>query len=124
MNTNDEISALRRFPCSANSAIVPTTKHASAVMYGARGSPSAGRCCLTDSPRAPTRGVMITSTTMITMNGSASPKPRCGSHVQSVISLPVTDCPMPSRSPAIAAMKNELKRASSATPSAGTMSSV
>ena len=61
---------------------------------------------------------------MITMNGTASDNPFCGSQVQTVISLLISDWAHPINRPANAVIQNDSNRPTSAAANAGTMNSV
>ena len=61
---------------------------------------------------------------MISTNGSAWGTPCSGSQLQTPSSLVTSDWSIPSASPAAAATPKDWNRATSATPSAGTMNSV
>ncbi len=61
---------------------------------------------------------------MITMKGTASDSPDCGSHVHTVISLLISDWKQPISRPASAVIQNDSNRPTSAAASAGTMNSV
>ena len=75
-------------------------------------------------PRARTARERSDIATMMTMNGSASPRPCCGSQVHTVSSFVISDWAQPSARPASAVIQNDSKRPISATASAGTMNSV
>ncbi len=124
MLTSDAMNAARSEPCSANSATTPTAKQASVVAYGRDGRPSDGLRSSPTVPRAPTPRENSVIATTISRNGSASGSPCCGSQGNTDSSFVISDCSMPSARPAAAATPNDVKRATSATPSAGTMNSV
>src|SRR4051812_18428431 len=60
---------------------------------------------------------------MISRKGMTCGRPWSGSHSQTASSLVISDCSIPSARPAAAATPNDVNRATSATPSAGTMNS-
>ena len=124
VNVIEVMKALRSDPCSTTSTARPSTKQTPAVTSGLPGRATEGLRRSTSSPRARTLRARSAIVTMMTMNGSASGRPCWGSQVHTVCSLMISDCAMPSASPASAMIQNDWKRPTSATPSAGTMNSV
>ena len=121
---NEAIRAERSEPWSSTSAANPTANTQTAVGSGRVGRPIDGLAQVASDPRAPSLGARRVMATRITRNGRPSGSPCCGSQVNTVRSFVISDWHMPSTSPASAVTANDSKRPTSATPSAGTISSV
>ena len=124
VTVSEEMNANRRTLLSTNSRIRPTTKQTAAVRSGACGRPTDGLRSAVSPPRASTARARSAITTMMTMNGSASGRPCCGSQVQTAMSLTISDWAQPISRPASAVIQNDWNRPISAAASAGTTNSV
>ena len=124
VTVSDEMNANRSTLSSSRSSNSPATKHPAAAASGEPGRPIDGLFCAASPPRARTERERNAITTMITMKGTASDSPDWGSHVQTVISLLISDWKHPISRPASAVIQNDSNRPTRAAASAGTMNSV
>ena len=124
VTVSEDMNAKRRTPLSTNSSTRPATKQAAAVRSGACGRPTDGLRSAVSPPRASTVRERTAITTMMTMNGRASPRPCWGSQVQTVMSLVISDWAQPISRPASAVSQNDWNRPTSAAARAGTTNSV
>src|SRR3984885_14365549 len=124
VTVSDEMNANRSTVLSNSNSTSPPTKHAAAEANGELGRPTDGFFCAASPPRARTERERNAITMMITMNGTASDRPCCGSHVQTVISLLISDWKQPISRPATAVIQNDSNRPTRAAASAGTMNRV
>ena len=124
MTVSDDMNANRRTLLSTSISITPATKQIAAVRSGVCGRPIDGLRSATSPPRASTVRERSAMTTMMTANGRASDSPCCGSQVQTVMSLSISDCAQPSSRPASAVIQNDWNRPTSAAARAGTTNRV
>lgn len=121
---SDDAIAERYSSETTRIATRPMTNETPVVRTGARGRPIEAVYASRMPPRDGSRPARAIIAMTITRKGTPSWSPSLGSQSQTVCSLISSDCSIPMPRPAATVMGNEVKRPTSAAPSAGTTNSV